>query len=67
MVQPSLNLLFPPLFFLTSCGLLQSLLGSEEPLPSRGRRSVQLVGVVLPKDPSVLPEELWQCGFTSTE
>lgn len=63
----SLNLLFPPLFFLTSCGLPQNLLGSEEPLPRRGRRSVQLFGVVLPKDPSVLPEELRQCGFTSTE
>lgn len=47
--------------------LSQSLLGLEEPLPGRGRRPLQLSGVVVPADASVLPEELRQRGFAAPE
>lgn len=57
---------FNPLFLL-SCYLFQGLLGSEEPLSRGGRCFVQLPWVIVPEDPSVLPEELWQRGLTSPE
>lgn len=47
--------------------LCQSLLGIKEPLPIRDRRSLQLLGAVVPEDPSVLPEEFWQRGLASSE
>lgn len=55
------------LCFLLLCCTPQGLLGFEEPLSSRGRRSLQLAGVVISEDPSVLPEELRQRGLTSPE
>lgn len=47
--------------------LFQGLLGSEEPFSSRSWSSLQLLRAFIPKDPPVLPEELWQRGLTSPE
>lgn len=59
----------PVLFFslFAASPLCQSLLGIKEPLPIRDRRSLQLLGAVVPEDPSVLPEEFWQRGLASSE
>lgn len=45
----------------------QGLLGPEEPLPGRGRRPLQLSGVVVPADAAVVPEELRQRGVAAPE
>lgn len=47
--------------------LFQGLLGSEEPFSSRSWSSLQLLRAFIPKDPPVLPEELWQRGLASPE
>lgn len=65
-LDSSLCFLCPPFCFRPCCHL-QSLLGPEEPLSRGSRCSLQLLGVVISENPSVLPKELWQRGLTPPE